>query len=78
VPGTELAATAKSLADRLASGPTRALAATKLMINHAADLDRAAALNEEALLQEMVSGTADAAEGLASFRESRGPVFLGY
>jgi 2-(1,2-epoxy-1,2-dihydrophenyl)acetyl-CoA isomerase len=78
VPGTELAATARSLADRLASGPTRALAATKLMINHAADLDRAAALNEEALLQEMVSGTADAAEGLASFRESRRPVFLGY
>lgn len=78
VPGTELAATTKSLAGRLAAGPTRALAAAKLMINHAADLDRTAALNEEALLQEMVSGTADAAEGLASFRESRRPVFLGY
>jgi 2-(1,2-epoxy-1,2-dihydrophenyl)acetyl-CoA isomerase len=78
VPPDELAATATRYARRLADGPTRALAMTKRLINHALDSDRHAALSEEALSQEMVRATADAEEGIQSFLERRPPRFRGY
>ena len=78
VPQEDLGATAQKYARRLADGPTRALAMTKRLINHALDVDRHAALSEEALSQEMVRATSDAEEGIQSFLERRPPRFRGY
>lgn len=77
VPDAELAATVAELADRLAGGPTRALAAAKWLVNRAADVDRRTALDDEAMVQELVVGTADAREGLTAFAERRAPSFRG-
>lgn len=64
-------------AQRLASGPTRALAAAKGMLNQALDTDRTAALTLEALLVEQVAATDDVAEGMAAFTEKRDSHFRG-
>lgn len=78
VPGPELAATAGSLATRLAAGPTIALGMAKALVNRALETDRATAFWEEAHAQELVTSTLDAQEGLASFAERRKPSFLGW
>lgn len=67
----------RAWARRLASGPTRALAAAKAMLNQAFDVDRDAAFRTEALLVEQVAGTDDVAEGMAAFVERRDPDFRG-
>ncbi|MFD7877865.1 enoyl-CoA hydratase/isomerase family protein [Streptomyces sp. NPDC059766] len=77
VPEEELAATARAWADRLAAGPTRALALTKQLVNASLDADRAAAFAAEAAAQEINMTTADAREGVASFVERRAPGFRG-
>ncbi|WP_326589670.1 enoyl-CoA hydratase/isomerase family protein [Streptomyces sp. NBC_01294] len=77
VPAEELEATARAWAERLAQGPTRALAMTKQLVNASLDGDRAAALAAEATAQEINMGTADANEGVASFVERRTPKYLG-
>ncbi|MFG2485741.1 enoyl-CoA hydratase/isomerase family protein [Streptomyces virginiae] len=73
----ELEATAREWAERLAQGPTRALAMTKQLVNASLDGDRAAALAAEATAQEINMTTADANEGVASFVERRTPKYLG-
>jgi 2-(1,2-epoxy-1,2-dihydrophenyl)acetyl-CoA isomerase len=73
----DLAAEATAWAQRLAQGPTRALAAAKAMLNQALDADRDAAFRTEALLVEQVAGTDDVAEGIAAFVERRDPDFRG-
>lgn len=73
----ELRRVVSEWAQRLASGPTRALAAAKMMLNQALDVDRASAFVSEALLVEQVAGTADVAEGVAAFAEKRDPRFQG-
>ena len=78
VPAAELAAAAGSLADRLASGPTRTLGITKRLVNHALDGDRAASLAAEAWGQELVMSTTDAQEGVRAFVERREPEFRGW
>ncbi|MFB6822585.1 enoyl-CoA hydratase/isomerase family protein [Streptomyces virginiae] len=77
VPTAELEATAREWAERLAQGPTRALAMTKQLVNASLDGDRAAALAAEATAQEINMTTADANEGVASFVERRTPKYLG-
>lgn len=77
VPAEELEATAREWAERLAQGPTRALAMTKQLVNASLDGDRAAALAAEATAQEINMTTADADEGVASFVERRTPKYLG-
>ncbi|MFI1797798.1 enoyl-CoA hydratase/isomerase family protein [Streptomyces sp. NPDC020379] len=77
VPDGELAGTAHAWAERLAAGPTRALALTKQLVNVSLDADRAAAFTAEAAAQEINMTTADAREGLASFTERRAPRFRG-
>ncbi|MFG2978729.1 enoyl-CoA hydratase/isomerase family protein [Streptomyces sp. NPDC048331] len=77
VPVDELEATAREWAERLAQGPTRALAMTKQLVNASLDGDRAAALAAEATAQEINMTTADANEGVASFVERRTPKYLG-
>ncbi|MCX5586185.1 enoyl-CoA hydratase/isomerase family protein [Streptomyces erythrochromogenes] len=77
VPAEELQAAAREWAERLAQGPTRALAMTKQLVNASLDGDRAAALAAEATAQEINMATADANEGVASFVERRTPKYLG-
>ncbi|MFE9929845.1 enoyl-CoA hydratase/isomerase family protein [Streptomyces sp. NPDC005533] len=77
VPAQELEATARAWAERLAQGPTRALALTKQLVNASLDGDRATALAAEATAQEINMTTADANEGVASFVERRTPTYLG-
>ncbi|GGR88210.1 enoyl-CoA hydratase [Streptomyces nojiriensis] len=77
VPAAELEATAREWAERLAQGPTRALAMTKQLVNASLDGDRAASLAAEATAQEINMTTADANEGVASFVERRTPKYLG-
>ncbi|MFJ6719649.1 enoyl-CoA hydratase/isomerase family protein [Streptomyces sp. NPDC091259] len=77
VPAEALEATARAWAERLAQGPTRALALTKQLVNASLDGDRAAALAAEAAAQEINMTTADANEGVASFVERRTPKYLG-
>jgi len=78
VPAADLMAAAQALAERLAAGPTRTLAATKRLVNRALDLERETALAEEAWAQEAVMTTQDAQEGVRAFVERRDPSFRGW
>ncbi|WP_411121563.1 enoyl-CoA hydratase/isomerase family protein [Streptomyces sp. x-19] len=77
VPDGELAKTARAWAERLAAGPTRALALTKALVNASLDGDRGTSLAAEATAQEINMTTADAQEGVASFVERRRPTYRG-
>jgi 2-(1,2-epoxy-1,2-dihydrophenyl)acetyl-CoA isomerase len=78
VPDEELQKTARALAERLAAGPTRALALTKQLVNASLDTDRTAAFAAEAAAQEINMTTADAREGVRSFVERRSAEFGGH
>ncbi|MEU8521529.1 enoyl-CoA hydratase-related protein [Streptomyces sp. NPDC048577] len=77
VPDEELAKTARAWAERLAQGPTRAIALTKQLVNASLDTDRATAFAAEAAAQEINMATRDANEGVASFVERRTPRYEG-
>ncbi|MER6089317.1 enoyl-CoA hydratase/isomerase family protein [Streptomyces bluensis] len=77
VPPEELEKTAREWAERLATGPTRALALTKQLVNASLDTDRATAFAAEAAAQEINMTTADANEGVTSFVERRTPRYEG-
>ncbi|MEU6847856.1 enoyl-CoA hydratase-related protein [Streptomyces sp. NPDC046716] len=77
VPDGDLAKTAREWAERLATGPTRALALTKHLVNASLDSDRATAFAAEATAQEINMTTRDAQEGVASFVERRSPTYEG-
>ena len=73
-----LAGTADEWAQRLADGPTRALATTKALVNRAFESDRSTAFADEANGQELVAATDDFREGIRSFVERRRPAFKGW
>ncbi|NBE56305.1 enoyl-CoA hydratase/isomerase family protein [Streptomyces boluensis] len=77
VPADDLEKTARAWAERLAQGPTRAIAMTKQLVNASLDVDRSAAFAAEAAAQEINMTTADANEGVASFVERRSPIYRG-
>jgi 2-(1,2-epoxy-1,2-dihydrophenyl)acetyl-CoA isomerase len=77
VPDADLTAEVTAWAQRLANGATRGIAAAKVMLNQALDVDRSAAFNAEALFVDQVAGTDDVAEGVAAFMEKRDPRFRG-
>lgn len=77
VAAEELEKTAREWAQRLAAGPTRAIALTKQLVNASFDADRAAAFAAEAAAQEINMTTRDANEGVASFVERRTPQYRG-
>ncbi|MFF9913915.1 enoyl-CoA hydratase/isomerase family protein [Streptomyces sp. NPDC013457] len=77
VPAEELEKTAREWAERLAQGPTRALALTKQLVNASLDVDRATAFAAEAAAQEINMTTRDANDGVRSFVERRTPRFEG-
>lgn len=77
VPHDQVDRTAGELAGRLAEGPTIALGLVKRLVNRSLDQDRASALLEESMAQELITRTEDATEGIASFVERRSPQFFG-
>jgi 2-(1,2-epoxy-1,2-dihydrophenyl)acetyl-CoA isomerase len=78
VPRDQLMTETAAWASRLAAAPTKAIGVAKYLTNRALDTDRATALWEESVAQEMVTGTEDCQEGLAAFAERRPPVFKGW
>jgi len=66
------------VAGRLATGPTRAIAMTKWLVNRSFESSRHTAFEEEAYAQELVQHTHDAGEGVAAFRERREVQFKGW
>ncbi|MDX3226384.1 enoyl-CoA hydratase/isomerase family protein [Streptomyces sp. ME19-01-6] len=73
----DLAKTARAWAERLAGGPTRAIALTKQLVNSSLEADRAAAFAAEAAAQEINMTTADAQDGVRAFAERRAPEYRG-
>ncbi len=65
-------------AQRLAKGPTRAIAMTKWLVNRSLEADRSGAFHDEALAQDLNMGTRDAQEGVQSFVERRETEFKGW
>jgi len=78
VPRSELRTVLEELAGRLASGPTKAIGVAKWLTNRALDVDRATALADEAMAQELVTHTEDSREGISSFVERRPAEFKGW
>jgi len=78
VPRDQLSAEATAWAVRLAAAPTKAIGMAKYLTNRSLESDRATALWDEAVAQELVTGTEDCREGLRAFAERRSPVFRGW
>jgi 2-(1,2-epoxy-1,2-dihydrophenyl)acetyl-CoA isomerase len=77
VPLAELESATRAWAERLASGPTKALAMDKWLLNRSLDSDRRSAFDEEAWAQELITATGDSQEGLKAFAERRDTDFKG-
>ena len=77
VPATELMATTRALAEKIAAGPPAVLKMAKHMVNRAATSNLAAALDLEAFSQGIAISSEDHQEGLAAFFEKRPAKFTG-
>jgi 2-(1,2-epoxy-1,2-dihydrophenyl)acetyl-CoA isomerase len=73
----ELAALATELSARLASGPTRSLGLSKMLLNSSFETTLAESLEREGLAQAMAATSPEMAEGMAAFKERRPPDFPG-
>lgn len=77
VPADELHAAATAWAERLATGPTFAIGMSKRLLNRSLESDLETALDEEALVQSLVTQSEDTKEGMLAFAERRQPQFKG-
>jgi enoyl-CoA hydratase/carnithine racemase len=77
VPHTELAATARELALRLAALPPVQLSVSKQLLNQSLSVSMADALEFEDVAQVMNFQSADTAEAVAAFVQKRAPKFTG-
>ncbi|HEX5087561.1 MAG TPA: enoyl-CoA hydratase family protein [Nocardioides sp.] len=66
-----------ALADRLAAGPTLALAQTKSLLTRELDMSLSSATELDAMTQALLMTTADHAEFHAAFNEGRPPAWKG-
>lgn len=73
----ELEERALQLASQLASGPTKAYGRMRQLLNDSWQRDLSAQLGAETVNVGITGNTADAAEGIAAFREKRRPLFEG-
>jgi len=78
VPADELDSATEELATKFLTLPTRAIALTKRLTNRSFESSREQSFDDEALFQELITGTADCQEGLAAFAERRSPEFRGW
>jgi 2-(1,2-epoxy-1,2-dihydrophenyl)acetyl-CoA isomerase len=76
-PDERLLPEAEALAERLANGPTRSYASSKLALNQSIYGDLDAQLNLEAELQHELGRTSDFVEGTSAFVAKRPPEFTG-
>ena len=65
------------IAERLAKGPTKAIALTKRALNRAIVVDMDSSLEYEIYLQEIAGRTRDHVEGVRAFFDKREPSFTG-
>ena len=68
---------AARIAERLASGPTKALGLTKRALNRAVVVDMDSALEYEMYLQDIAGRTRDHVEAVKAFFDKRDPSFTG-
>lgn len=66
------------LAAKFLALPTRAIAMTKRLTNRSFESSREQSFDDEAIFQELITGTSDCQEGLAAFAERRTPQFRGW
>jgi 2-(1,2-epoxy-1,2-dihydrophenyl)acetyl-CoA isomerase len=77
VPGAELMAETRRLAEALAAGPPLAMAAIKRNVYRSLDLGLDAVLEQEIEAQIELFRSADALEGMSAFQEKRKAMFRG-
>ena len=77
VPDDQLPSAAGDLATRLASGPSFAYAATKMLLSHELDVDLAGAIELEASTQALLMTSDDHREFYEAFTEGRSPRWKG-
>lgn len=77
VPDDDLAEETRALADRLATGPSFAYAATKTLIGRELDMDLGSSIELEAYTQAFLMTSKDHAEFLEAFQSKRPPEWSG-
>lgn len=77
VEDAELMSTAEGMAARLAAGPTCAFGEVRRLFNRVWNQSHESQLEDEAQALALVSGSADAREGIRAFAEKRKPRFIG-
>lgn len=77
VPAAELENAARQWAERLAQGPTFAIGMSKRLLNRSLESSLETCLEEEGLVQSLVTQSEDTKEGMKAFMEKRSPQFTG-
>ena len=78
VPGEQLDAYVREMAERLAAKPTKVLGWAKHLLHSAVENGRSVVLEQEGLFVELNIATADSQERTAAMREKRDPTFRGF
>jgi enoyl-CoA hydratase/carnithine racemase len=77
IPDADLMVEARALAARMASGPTMAYAATKVLLSRELDMDLASSIELEAYTQALLMTSEDHAEFYRAFTGKRDPDWTG-